>query len=337
MDRAPGIAVALIEEGKLSWEGYYGLADRAGKIPVSATTMFEAGSLSKLFTCAAVLQLQARGLIDLDRPFLEYVPDFSVGSDYPSGAEAITIRMLLTHRSGLMSDDDEWETTHPERYLYRALLPYLRDKRLSSEPGRAMRYSSFGFNLLGLLVERVSGLDYALYMERNILGPLGMEGASFDYETLEAADLARAYGYNKAWDKIPLDEIRPAGSLRATAGGLAQFAVMILNGGRIEDSVVLSPTAEAAMTAIQPVEGMDVPGDTMALGFFAERLPSGVAGSQGATILYHFGSGRHRTMMVLVPSRRAGLVLCSNDWSVDRSPADLFARVRGIFQKQVLR
>lgn len=337
MDKAPGVAVALIEDGKLSWEGHYGLADREAKVPVSDKTLFEAGSLSKLFTCAAVLQLEDRGLIDIDRPFIEYVPDFSIGSTFPTGAEAITVRMLLTHRSGLMTDDDAWETTCPERYLYRALLPYLRDKQLLNEPGKVMLYSSFGYHLLGLLVERVSGVDYASYMRSNILVPLGMDGASFDYDSLQTSDVARPYGYNVAWDKIPMDEIRPAGSLRAAAGELARFAIMVLNGGDIEGRTVLSGPAVEAMTAVQSVEGMDSPGDAIALGFFAGHLPASGADSQGTMVLYHFGSGRHRTMMVLLPSRKAGLILCANDWGVTKTNPDLFSSVRAVFQDQASR
>jgi len=335
--RQPGIAVALIEDGAVSWQGQYGLADRDGKIPVSARTLFEVGSLSKLMTCSAVLQLSERGQVDLDRPFVEYVPDFSIRSTFDTGAEAITVRMLLTHRSGLMADDDAWETTSPERYLYRALLPYLKDKSLMSEPGRVMRYSSFGYHLLGLLVERVSGVDYASYMRENLLLPLGMEDASFDYTTLDAGLLARAYGYNAAWDKIPLDEIRPAGSLRTGVVELARFATMILNGGVSDGRAVLAPESVAAMTAVQSVEGMDAPGSRMSLGFFVDGVRPPAEGGGNAEILYHFGSGRHRSMLVLAPGARKGVLLCANDWSVARSKPDLFSRVRAVFTESASR
>lgn len=336
-DGQPGISVALIEDGALSWLGRYGLADRDRKVRVSDRTVFEAGSLSKLFTCAAVLQLAERGLVDIDRPFVDYVPDFSIGSAFPTGAESITVRMLMTHRSGLMADDDAWETTHPERYLYRALLPYLRDKQLLSQPGQVMRYSSFGYHLLGLLVERVSGVEYAAYMRDNLLKPLGMDEASFDYTTLEAGNVARAYGYNPAWDKIPLDEIRPAGSLRADVGDLARFALMILNGGGVDGRAVLTSESVSKMTAVQSTEGMDAPGDPMALGFFADTLRPASGSAEDTVVLYHFGSGRHRTMLVLAPSLRKGVVLCANDWSVTKSRPDLFSRVRATFLEHASR
>lgn len=335
--RQPGIAVALIDDGVLSWQSQYGLADRDGKAPVTDRTLFEVGSLSKLMTCAAVLQLSERGLVDLDRPFVEYVPDFSIHSPFTTGAEAITVRMLLTHRSGLMADDDAWETTNPERYLYRALLPYLRDKRLMSQPGRVMRYSSFGYHLLGLLVERVSGVEYASYMRDNLLLPLGMENASFDYAAVNAELLACAYGYNPAWDKIPLDEIRPAGSLRTSVAELSRFAIMILNGGGIDGLRVLTPESVAEMTAVQSVEGMDFPGDSMALGFFVETVRPGAEGGEPSIILYHFGSGRHRAMLALAPNGSRGVILCADDWSVARSKPDLFSRVRAVFTEHASR
>ncbi|PKL24073.1 MAG: hypothetical protein CVV47_12500 [Spirochaetae bacterium HGW-Spirochaetae-3] len=333
----PGIAVAMVDGGVLSWQGRYGLADRDRKVPVTDRTLFEVGSLSKLLTCAAVLRLAERGLVDIDRPFVEYVPDFSIGSPFPTGVEAITVRMLLTHRSGLMADDDAWETTRPERYLYRALLPYLLDKSLQSQPGRVMRYSSFGYHLLGLLVERVSGVEYAAYMRDNLLGPLGMDEASFDYASVNPDLLARAYGYNAAWDKIPMDEIRPAGSLRTSVGELTRFALMILNGGSIDGRVVLEPESVAEMMVIQSVDDMDAPGDRMTLGFFVETVRSATEGGEDSVILYHFGSGRHRSMLALAPKSKKGVILCANDWSVARSKPDLFSRVRTVFTEHASR
>lgn len=150
----PGYAIALVEGDHPVWSGNYGMEDRDKAIPVSDKTIFELGSISKLFTCVAVLQLYEQKKIDLDQPLQTYIPEFNVKSSFPKGKESITIRMLMTHRSGIVTDDDPWETTQPERYFYRAVLEHVKGTNLLFQPGQGWHYSSFGVNLLGVVGTR---------------------------------------------------------------------------------------------------------------------------------------------------------------------------------------
>jgi CubicO group peptidase (beta-lactamase class C family) len=322
----PGISIVTVDAEGPSWIFSTGIADRETGRRMDEGTLFELGSISKLFTCAAVLQLRERGLVDLDRPIKAYLPEFEVVSKFPEGAEAITVRMLMTHHSGLMMDDDPWETTEPERYFYRAVLPHLKDKPLLFPPGERMHYSSFGINLLGLLIERRSGIAFSQYMNEHLLKPLDMPAASFDFRELPAGHLATPYGYLSAWDAIPMDEIRPAGSLRAPVSEVGHFVAMILAGGEFKGKRVLSRESVAEMIRIQNGGNCLDPGARVALGFMAEPCFLKQSSPDEIDVLYHYGAGRTKSLLVLVPAWKQGLVMSCNDWAVTDAAYDLFSK-----------
>ena len=322
----PGIALTLLDGAEGQWDGSYGIADRATGRRVDPDTIFELGSISKLFTCAAVLQLRERGLVDLDRPLRDYLPEFDVPSPFTQGAEAITVRMLMTHHSGLPMDDDPWETTVPERYFYRAVLPHLKGKELLFPPGERMYYSSFGMNLLGLLVERRSGMEFTRYMRERLLAPLDMPLASFDFRDHPVDRLAVPYGYPLVWDAIPKDEIRPAGSLRAPVSEAAHFVAMILAEGTYRGRRILSPESVREMVRIQNGgNGLDQRA-RVALGFMVEPCFLRNADPDELLVLFHYGAGRTRSLLVVVPAWKQGLVISCNDYAVTDASYDLFSK-----------
>lgn len=304
-DRA-GVSIILVDGANTSWIGTFGLADRAKGEAVSPSTLFELGSISKVFTCIAVMQLAEAGKVDLDKPFVAYVPEFAVKSHFSAGGEAITVRMLMTHHSGLVTDDDPWETTHPARLFHRAVLEHVKETELRFPPGERWNYSSFGTSLLGVLIERVSGMDYADYMRKQVLAPLGMEDASFDVRDLPAGRIAAAYHYNPGYDQIPADEIRPGGSLRAPIPEAARLLSLVLGGGTFQGRALLKPESLAEMTRLQNGNNAFAKDTPMGLGF---RLRS--RGS--LAMLYHDGVSRHRSVFILVPSKQAGFIVAVND------------------------
>jgi CubicO group peptidase (beta-lactamase class C family) len=322
----PGIALTLLDGAGSQWDGTFGLADRATGRRVDAGTVFELGSISKLFTCAAVLQLREQGLVDLDRPLRDYLPEFDVPSPFAKGAEAITVRMLMTHHAGLVMDDDPWETTVPERYFYRAVLPHLKERPLLFPPGERMHYSSFGINLLGLLVERRSGMDFARYLRERLLAPLDMPSASFDYRDHPEERLAVPYGYPLVWDAIPKDELRPAGSLRAPVAEAAHFAAMILGNGEYKGRRVLAPESVREMIRIQNGDNPLDQGARVALGFMAEPAFLKGAAPDEVTVLFHYGAGRTRSLLGVVPAWGQGFVLSCNDYAVTDASYNLFSK-----------
>jgi CubicO group peptidase (beta-lactamase class C family) len=310
-----GVSVTLVDPKGTVWTEAFGLADRAGKIPATPRTLFELGSVSKVFTSVAAMQLCDQKKLELDRPLVAYIPEFKVKSRFPAGAEAITVRMLMTHHSGLVTDDDAWETSRPERFFYRAVLDHVKDTELLFPPGQRYHYSSFGVSLLGLLVERVGGMPFADYMRQRVLAPLDMPTASFDYRDLAPELVSGGYHYNPAWDQIPKDEIRPAGSLRASTAEAAHLITMMFNRGQYQGRTILSPESAAEMLRVQNADNpLDREG-RMGLGFCFMAWGDGRIEIPS---FHHYGMSRNRSLLILVPSFQAGLLVSVNEQNEGR-------------------
>ena len=164
-------AVLVTKNGKTILSGAYGLADQEKKIPNSLSTKFRIGSMNKMFTAVSILQLVQAGKIKLSEPFGKYI------TDYPNkdAASKVTIEQLLTHTGG--TGDIFGPQFQEHRKDLRALQDYvnLYGKRgLEFEPGSRWEYSNYGFLLLGVVVERVSGKSYYEYVRENVYAPAGM-------------------------------------------------------------------------------------------------------------------------------------------------------------------
>lgn len=303
-----GVAMAMVDEKGLLWSGSFGMADKDKKTPVTAATAFELGSISKVFTCLAIMQLRDQKKVDLDKPYLAYVPEFAVKSRFPGGAGAITVRMLMTHQSGLVTDDDAWETTQPARDFHRAVLTHVKDTELCFAPGQGWNYSSFGTSLLGVLVERLSGMDFADYMKKQVLQPMGMAKASFDHRDMDPTRLSAGYHYHPAYNLIPKDEIRPGGSLRATVEEASHLLSLVLQGGTVQGQRIVSTEALNEMIRLQ-----NGPKDENPMGLGFRIRTHEVEGAGRVTTLYHDGVARNRALFVLVPAWKTGFVLALND------------------------
>jgi len=224
-----GAVVAVADQNGLLISRGYGVADLAAGHPVDpAQTLFRAGSVSKLLTWTAVMQLVEDDKIDLDTDVGNYL-DFEV----PTLGRPVTMRDLMTHRAGFaevlkytVGPSDE--TVPLDRYLRENKPVPL------TEPGAAVAYSNYGTALAGHIVSEVSGLPFEIYVERNILDPLNMTSSSFAQPL--PADLAAhlASGYRMGSDSQPMpSEIiipSPAGALSSTGEDMARFATAHLSG-----------------------------------------------------------------------------------------------------------
>src|SRR5262249_2060812 len=166
-----GAVVSVVKDGQVLFQKGYGYADFEGKKPVLAEqTLFRPGSISKLFTATAVMQLVEQGKLDLDRDVNEYL-DFAIPKTYP---EPVTIRRLLTHTAG-------FEETLKNLFVARAddmkaLRTYLVTQMPARifPPGKVVSYSNYGFSLAGYIIERASGEKFERYIDNHILKPLRM-------------------------------------------------------------------------------------------------------------------------------------------------------------------
>ncbi len=231
---APGAAVLVTENGRVLYEHGYGLADVEKGVPMTPTTRVCIASVTKQFTAAAVLILTERGRINLDQPVQAYLPDFSHGD--------ITVRQLLTHTSGL-----------PDFVNY----DQANAMPLDASPGDRLNYSNTGYMVLGKLIEKVSGLSYAAFLDENIFKPLMLENTGLDSA---ASVSSRAQGYlneGNGFRATPPHSVEDA----YAAGGLySTVEDLYLWDQSWYDNRLLRPASiEAALTPVQLNDGRKAP------------------------------------------------------------------------------
>ncbi len=306
-DAVVGLSIALLDDQQPIWAAGFGQADKAAGDAASAQTRYRAGSISKVFTATAILQLVDAGLIDLDAPLVRYLPGFSL-RQRPDTAGPITPRQLLSHHSGLPGDRIEgmW-TQNPAAFS--TLLAYLRDEYRAFPPNQVHAYSNIGFTLLGMLIEQVSGMGIAAYMQTRLLGPLNMRASEFSPAAPSGDSAAAAYDeHGKAGEELPLRDT-PAGGLNSTAPDLLQLARLFFGDGGIAGRMLLSPAAIQAMTTQQ---NLDCPLDAdLRVGLGWHFAPDAVRGC-GPVLFHDGGTLCHRSVLMLLPEHRLAVAVMAN-------------------------
>jgi CubicO group peptidase (beta-lactamase class C family) len=289
--KIPAATIAIVKDGELFFAKGYGLADREKRIPVVADrTLFRPGSTSKLFTWTAVMQLVERGEIDLDADVNTYLKSFKIPATYP---EPITMKHLLTHTPGFEDASvgfliiKEESGLMPMREALAAHIP-----ARVRPPGTWSSYSNFGTALAGLVIEDITGMPFAEYIERNIFQPLGMERSSFREPLPEnlAPDMAVGYRrkaglYEPGYFEL-ISNFGPAGALSSTATDMARFMIAHLQLGRYGDQRILQEATARQMHSRVYAPDPRLPG--MAHGFYeSEVCGQHIIGHGGDTIFFH--------------------------------------------------
>jgi CubicO group peptidase (beta-lactamase class C family) len=230
--------VALVARGdEVVWGIAAGLADRGSGLPNRMTTRFNLGSMSKMFTAVAILQLAQQGDLSLDDTIAEVLP----GYPNPDVARTVTIHQLLTHTSGLADVFTPAFNADPHAYRTNAdYLPLFADEPLLFEPGTGWSYSSAGYAVLGLIIERVSGGTFDAYVREHVFEPAGMlDTAAYDVEDA-VPDLAIGYttrdiegretGVLTANTALMPGRGFAGGGVYSTAADLLRFRTALLSG-----------------------------------------------------------------------------------------------------------
>ena len=305
----PGAAVAVIVDGELRYEQGYGVKRRGGADPVDADTQFRIGSVTKMFTAAAVMQQVEAGTVFLDDRVTRFVPELDLRG--PWDDDPMTVEHLLTHSTGIPD-----LSFHPNgRTGSDALSEWvggLDSVGLHAPPGAFYNYSNPNFNLAGLVVERASGSDYRSYMATNIFAAAGLDDTTFDPAAVAARGNA-SWGHMDdgaggetvyAPDEYDNGEYAPAGYAYSTAGDLVRWALLLADGG----GGVLSPASAAAMQA--PHRDMQiVPGMGYGYGIFVEPFYNLTVRQHGGNI---WGWG---TYLLWHPQRRFAVAVLANTFS----------------------
>ena len=231
--RAPGavgMSVAVARGETLVYAKTHGFADLEFAVNANEETMFRIGSITKQFTAAAILKLAERGKLSIDDPLTRFLPD------YPTHGHEITLRHLLTHTSGVPSYTElrEWAPHRPQRLSDEEMVALWKDKPLDFAPGERWNYSNSGYYLLGMIVAKVSGKDYAEFLREAFFDPLQLTRTRYDSSEELLLNRAQGYAYEQErfWNDALLDMGQPgaAGGLISTAGDLVKWQLALVNG-----------------------------------------------------------------------------------------------------------
>ncbi|MFE4572552.1 serine hydrolase domain-containing protein [Paenibacillus chitinolyticus] len=258
-----GIQYAIRDHGSVVLSGSAGVKDKAADSPVTKDTMFGIGSISKVYATAAALKLADTNRIELDKPLTTYLKDFKMADER---YKKITPRMLMNHSSGLYGShyengflfDDNDTRTHDE------LLAKLRSEHLKADPGEFSVYCNDGFQLLEILVERISGLSYSEFLKTHFSKPLDLNSTKTPRDTFDRTKLAKTYA-PEIDQALPVENVNliGTGGIYSTAEEVSKFGDVLI-GNRTD---ILSEKSAKAMQSHEYRKGVWVPEETNSLNY----------------------------------------------------------------------
>lgn len=324
-----GGALVFIHGDSVVASEFHGLADAASQRPVDGRTIFHWASITKTFTSIALMQLVERGRLTVDDPAVKYVPELAAVHDPFGPIEAVTLAHLLSHSGGFRSGtwpwggDKPWHPFEPTQWSQLvAMLPYTD---VQFAPGSKASYSNPGFVFVGRTIEALAGEDYEVYVEKNVLRPLGMTSSYFDrtpyhlvpyrsnnYDVKDGQPVANGLDFDTG---ITVSN----GGLNASIDDMAKYLRFLVGAPGLDPaarSVLKRETLQRMWQPRLPLGGAEA--GHMGLGFFLPR-------PKGLPLVGHTGSQRaFRSFFWIDPSTGAGVVAVLNTAPADdpRNPTD---------------
>ena len=303
----PGLAIGLVFKDSIIYSKGYGQKSIELPDPVTAGTNFHTASISKLFTAQAIMILVNKGAISLEDRLVDIVPELNVRD---KRVKKITIESLLNHTSGLPDISNyHWENNHQDKASLRNYILGLKLK-VRSEPMTEYAYSNLGYNLLGYVIEKVSGLAFEEYLREMILEPSGMAGSDFRYFKIPDSIRSSPHSRNRLTKRVYVRktypytrEQAPGSTLNSSALDLSRWMISFLNDLDSKDlEKVYSHMLKSSFESY-PYIGLG-----FQLGELASQPTAG-----------HFGGDRgYRSYLLMIPEHKMGLVLLANcDYNED--------------------
>ena len=302
-----GLAIGIVK-GEHHYAKGFGVKSIETQEPVTADSLFHLASISKTFVATAVVQLAEQGRLELDAPLITYLPDFSLADER---CGQITVRQMLSHTAG-MPDTDDYGWDRPE-YDDGALERYvrsLRDEKLIASPGEKFAYSNIAYEVLGLLIARVSSQSFERYIEDHLLRPLAMnfstflktevtpEHATTPHLLLPQTVVSPEYPYNRAH--------APSSTLHSSAEELCCWALMNLNRGELHGQRVLQAASFEQMWHPHQATGPQYPDEFVGLSWFIDTY-------RGQRRIRHDGVDTgFQTDLVVLPEQSMAVIVLAN-------------------------
>ncbi len=296
-----GLSVAVMH-GDFHWSRGFGFADIDNDIPARADSSYRMGSVTKPMTAAAVLKLADEGKIDLDAEVQTYVPYF------PRKSKPVTIRQLLAHQGGISHYQDYAKEGHiRDPKTTREAIAVFENFDLIAEPGTSYNYSSYGYNLLGAVIEGASGKPYGEYLTENVWKPLGMTSTRMDDPRALIPHRVTGYvlenGKLRRSEYIDISSRFGGGGTRSTVEDMIRLVDGLANG-----KVLKTATRDAAWTPMPTRDGRYT---NYGLGF-------GIVMRNGRWMVAHSGAQQEtRTDLAIVPAEHFAIALATNFENAD--------------------
>lgn len=302
-DKVPGLSVAF-QKDDVIWAKGFGYADLENRLPAKPESMYRLASVTKPMTATAILQLVEKGKIDLDAEVQTYVPYF------PKKNFPVTVRQLLGHLGGISHYKDYSKEGHfKDNKSTREAIAVFENFDLIAEPGTRYNYSSYGYNLLGAVIEGASGVVYAKYMRENVWSPLGMNDTRMDSPVDIIPNRVRGYelvdGQNKNSEFVDISSRFSAGGTRSTVLDLLKFAK------GFNEGKVLSPASLELMRNSMTTKAGILTGYSAGWG---------TNPANGRYVLSHSGGQQETsTYLFTFPSRKLTIAVAANQEGANTS------------------
>ncbi len=322
LEVVPGLALAVVEDGRIVHEAGFGHRDREAGLPVTPRTVFYTASLAKAFTGATAAVLAAEGVLDLDAPLVRFFPELT--TEPPVDADGTTLRDLLRHGKSFSNGAVNFVTTFVGPYDRSELVRVLNEH---SDPSEGFAYSNEAYALAGYAIEAATGRDWRDVMHERVFGPLGMERSTARLSAIDSSDVARPYlARENGIQRIEFAKsdrtITGAGGIFSTAHDLARFVIAQLGDGRVDGRPALPAAAVREMQAPQ----IELERDFFEFERYAYGLGLYLARWEGEKLVHHFGGfPGFRSHLSFMPEHDIGVVVLQNEGVDGNRFADVVA------------
>lgn len=324
-----GSSIALVHDGRLARLETTGMADLERGLPVDSGTIYHWASITKTFTAIAIMQLRDRGLLSLDDPIVDHVPELRDVHNPFGSMEAITIRHLMSHSAGFRAGtwpwggDRDWHPHEPTEWSQLvAMIPYTE---ILFPPGSQYSYSNPGIIFLGRVIERVSGDVYEAYIDKNVFRPLGMRAAYFDATPWHLVDHRSNHYFVRAGEPVAggvdfnTGITVSNGGLNAPVTDMARYLAFLMGSpidGADFDAVLKRPSLEEMWRPVVEMGRTSTSVRSMGLSFFLTE-------EDGRTVVGHTGTQRaFLSYFYIDPAVKVGVIAAFNTVAEDETGPD---------------
>jgi len=312
--KVPGVAIAVVQDGKVIYAKGYGYRDLEQKLPVTTATLFPIGSITKSFTALTFAILKDEGKVDWDQPVRSYLPEFQMND--PVATEQATPRDLFSHRTGLPRHDLVWYSSDFSR---QDLVGRLHDLKPNKGFRSAYQYNNLTIATMGYMEGKLTGLGWEGAIRQKVFAPLGMSHSDLSVTEIEKTDdHALPYELKKeVVTKVPyhnIDAIGPAGAINSSVDDMSHYLTFQLGDGKYEGKPIVAENdlreMHSPQTAIpDPPPAFSMPG----LGHFSYGLAWVATSYRGHNLVWHNGGiDGFYALLSMLPDDHLGIVVLTN-------------------------